>query len=122
MNLILMKNGYPFIINITQLERKKYLDSLQEADLGNYGPFINYIARSAENVLDIYLNALEEPKIITLTEASEITSYSVNYLGLLARKGRIGAFKENNRWHIKEQEIRKYEKEMKKKKLQREGT
>ena len=121
MNAILMKKGYPFIINITQKERKKYLDSLQEADLGNYGPFINYIARSAENVLDIYLNALEEPKIITLTEASEITPYSVNYLGLLARKGRIGAFKENNRWYVKEQEILNYEKEMMYKKHKREG-
>jgi Fic family protein len=121
MNAILMKNGYPFIINITQKERTKYLDSLQEADLGNYKPFINYIARSAENALDIYLNALEEPKIITLTQASKLTSYSVNYLGLLARKGRIGAFKENNRWYIREQEIINYKKEMKHKQLKRES-
>lgn len=112
MNSILMKNGYPFIINITQKEREKYLDSLREADLGNYAPFINFIARSSEKVLDIYLNALEEPKIITLTEASKITPYSVNYLGLLVRKGRIGAYKENNRWYVKEKDILNYANEM----------
>jgi len=113
MNSILMKNGYPFIINITQIDRGKYLDALQEADLGNYSPFINFIARSAEGVLDIYLNSLEEPKIITLSEASKITPYSVNYLGYLARKGRIGAFKENKRWYVKEKDILNYANEMK---------
>ena len=112
MNSILMKNGYPYIINITQKERGKYLDTLREADLGNYTPLINFIARSAEKTLDIYLNALEEPKIINLTEASKITPYSVNYLGLLARKGRIGAFKENNRWYVKEKDIIAYANEM----------
>ena len=112
MNSILMKNGYPYIINITQKERGKYLDTLREADLGNYVPLINFIARSAEKTLDIYLNALEEPKIINLTEASKITPYSVNYLGLLARKGRIGAFKENNRWYVKEKDILSYANEM----------
>jgi Fic family protein len=117
MNLILLKNGYPFIINITQNERRKYLDALKEADLGNLFDFVNFIAKSAEKVLDIYLNSIEEPDILTLNEASKISPYSADYLGLLSRKGRIGSFKENNRWYIRKDELMRYVNQMKEKNI-----
>jgi len=116
LNAILMKEHYPFIINITNRDRAKYLETLQEADLGNLEPFVNFIARSAERVLDIYLNALEEPEILTLKEASLISPYSADYLGLLARKGRIGAFKKGNKWMITKPALLEYVNEMKEKK------
>ena len=116
MNVILMKSGYPFIVNVTKKDRVKYLDSLREADMGNKSHFVNFIARSSERALDLYLNALEEPDFLTLVEASKITPYSADYLGLLVRKGRIGAFKEGNKWYITKDELLKYVNDMNKRK------
>lgn len=116
LNAILMKEGYPFIINITNKDRAKYLTALQEADFGNMGALVNFIALSSERVLDIYLNTLNEPIIFTLNEASERSPYSADYLSLLARRGRIAAFKQGNKWMITEDELKKYVSEMKNKK------
>ncbi len=112
LNVILMKNGYPFLINITNKDRAKYLAALQEADLGNLEAFVNFIARSSERILDVYLNALDEPEILTLKQASEQSPYSVHYLSLLARRGRIAAFKKGNKWRITKDELTKYVSEM----------
>ena len=116
LNAVLMRHGYPFLVNITNRDRVKYLEALREADQGNPEAFVNFIARSAERVLDIYLNAIEEPVVYTLKEAAELSPYSEDYLGLLARRGRIAAFKKGNKWMITKHELDKYLDEMKQKK------
>jgi Fic family protein len=108
MNAILMKNGYPFIAIVPNRDRPKYLKTLMEADLGNISAFVNFIARCVERALDMYLDALEEPEILTLAEASRITPYSQEYLSLLARKGALGAFKQGRNWVISRQELDRY--------------
>jgi Fic family protein len=108
MNAILMKNGYPFIAIVPNRDRPKYLKTLMEADLGNISAFVNFIARCVERALDMYLDALEEPEILTLAEASKITPYSQEYLSLLARKGALGAFKQGRNWVISRQELNRY--------------
>jgi len=108
MNATLMKNGYPFIAIISKNDRPKYLKSLMEADLGNSTPFVNFIARCVEKSLDDYLEALEEPKILTLSEASKMTLYSQEYLSLLARKGALGAHKQGRNWVISKKDLDKY--------------
>jgi Fic family protein len=108
MNGILMRYGYPFIVNITNRERGKYLRSLSEADMGNVSALVNFIARSVERALDIYLHALEEPELLSLAEASELSPYSHEYLSLLARKGIIGAFKKGRNWYITREDLNRY--------------
>ena len=108
MNALLMKDGYPFIAIVPKLDRPKYLKTLTEADLGNTSSFINFIARCVERALDMYLDALEEPEILTLAEASQITPYSQEYLSLIARKGLLGAYKEGRRWVVSGQELDRY--------------
>lgn len=108
MNAVLMKNGYPFIAIIPKIDRAKYLRALGEADLGKVSAFMNFVARCVERSLDTYLNALEEPEILTLTEASELTPYSQEYLSLLARKGAIGAFKRGRNWMITKRDLDRY--------------
>jgi len=108
MNAILMKNGYPFIAIVSNSYRPKYLRTLMEADLGNTSSFVNFIARCVERALDMYLDALEEPELLTLTEASEITPYSQEYLSLLARKGLLGAVKQGRNWVISRRELNRY--------------
>jgi Fic family protein len=108
MNALLMKDGYPFIATVPKLDRPKYLKTLMEADLGNTSSFVNFIARCVERALDMYLDALEEPKILALAEASQITPYSQEYLSLIARKGLLGAYKQGRKWVVSRRELDRY--------------
>lgn len=108
MNAILMKHGYPFIANISYSDRAKYLKTLSDADFGNMSAFVNFVARSVERSIDVYLHALEEPELQSLAEASKLTPYSQEYLSLLARKGTIGAVKIGRNWYIAKEEIDRY--------------
>jgi len=108
MNAILMQYGYPFIVNITSRERERYLRALSEADMGNLSVFVNFIAMSVERALDIYLQAVEEPELLTLAEASELVPYSQEYLSLLARRGALGAFKMGRNWYISCRDLKNY--------------
>jgi Fic family protein len=108
MNALLMKGGYPFIVIVPRLDRPKYLKTLMEADLGNASGFVNFVARCVERALDMYLDALEEPEILTLAEASEIAPYSQEYLSLMARKGLLGAFKQGRNWVVSRRELNRY--------------
>lgn len=108
MNALLMKDGYPFIAIVPKLDRPKYLKTLMEADMGNASSFVNFVARCVERALDMYLDALEEPEILTLAEAGKITPYSQEYLSLMARKGLLGAFKQGRNWVVSRQELDRY--------------
>jgi Fic family protein len=108
MNAVLMRDGYPFIVNVTSRERERYLRTLSEADMDNLSAFVNFIAMSVERALDIYLQAVEEPELLSLAEASELVPYSQEYLSLLARKGALGAFKKGRNWYISRENLEKY--------------
>jgi len=108
MNAILLKTGYPFIAVVPKRDLPKYLKTLMEADLGNASAFVNFVARCVERALDMYLDALEDPEILTLAEASKITPYSQEYLSLLARKGALGAFKQGRNWVITRRDLDRY--------------
>ncbi|NQE53708.1 hypothetical protein C5S29_08950 [ANME-1 cluster archaeon GoMg3.2] len=53
-NLYLMKDGYPPIV-LRKEERGKYYHFLRIADEGNLGPFANFIAKSVDESLTLYL-------------------------------------------------------------------
>lgn len=116
MNGILFSYGYPFIINITVKDRKKYLDNLSEADMGNISAFVNFIARNVEYALDIYLRAVDEPEVLSLAEAAKYSPYTQEYLSLLARKGAIAAFKKGRKWYITKKDLERYVKSIEAKK------
>lgn len=108
MNAILMRFGYPFIVIVSTQDRSRYLKTLMEADLGNASAFVNFAARCVERTIDLYLEAIEEPEILTLAEASKITPYSQEYLSLLARKGVLGAFKQGRNWVVTKTDLDRY--------------
>jgi Fic family protein len=108
MNAMLMKFGYPFIVIVSTQDRSRYLKTLMEADLGNASAFVNFVARCVERTIDMYLEAIEEPEILTLAEASKITPYSQEYLSLLARKGVLGAFKQGRNWVVTKTDLDRY--------------
>jgi len=108
MNLVLLRAGYPFITNITYRDRAQYLKALQEADMGNPKRLVGLVARSVENAIDSYLRIIEEPRILSLAEASRRTNIDADYLGLLARRGILPAFKRGGRWFVSEEELQQY--------------
>lgn len=104
MNLILLQNGYPPAV-ILNLDRKKYYRVLKEADLEHYNSYFNFIGRTVERSLLIYLNALKSGNdkedrygYISLREASKICEYGIEYLSYLARTGRLRAVKMGRNW------------------------
>jgi excisionase family DNA binding protein len=101
---------------ILKADRKKYLESVMKAqNNGDYGQFVNLVAKAVERSLDIYLDALgkSQPDYMSLAEASKISKneYSEEYLSLLARTGKIGAVKLGRNWKITKEELEEYENE-----------
>jgi Fic family protein len=111
MNLILLRHGYP-IAYVRREERGRYYNALERAHFGNQKPFVNFIGRCVEQSLDIYLAAIEtttpDTALIPLPEAAKGTPLSVEYWGLLARKGRIDAVKQGGRWYVRRETLHRY--------------
>jgi Fic family protein len=104
MNLILLQHGYPPAV-ILNVDRKKYYRVLKEADREKYSDFLNFVGRSAERSLLIYLNAIKSKNdtedrygYISLQEASKLCNYGIEYLSYLARTGRLNAIKIRRNW------------------------
>ena len=115
MNLILMRAGYPPTV-ILRTNRQQYYRVLSEADTGKAEPLVNFVGRAVERSLSMYLEActprLSQPAEIDawipLRDAAKRTSYSPEYLSLLARLGRIEAVKRGKVWFTTMQAIQKY--------------
>ena len=112
MNLILMANGFPPAI-ILKVDRKKYYRVLNEANTGNEESFENFIGKSIERTLIIYLNSIqpntsEKQGFINLKEATQYCDYSQEYLSLLARKGKLSAIKLNKEWVTTREALEEY--------------
>ena len=119
MNLILMSNGYPPTV-ILKVDRKKYYRVLNQGNIGDLNPFLNFIGRSIERSLIIYLNSIkpntsEKQGFINLREAAKYCDYSQEYLSLLARKGRLSAVKINKEWVTTREAIEEYIREQEEK-------
>lgn len=109
--LLLMKAGYPpaFVLN---QDRKRYYRCLNSANEGNYAPFMRMMALAAERSLDLYLGALEDryDDYLPLGQLVEepTVPYGAEYLGLLARQGKLAAFKQGKEWYASKAEVLQY--------------
>lgn len=110
MNLLLMKNGYPPAIILRQ-DRKKYMAALRKVNHGDYYSFILLILQAAERSLILYLNALPDQDnympISNLVQEEEVP-YGQEYISLLARRGKIDAYKEGRNWWTSKKALEKY--------------
>lgn len=101
-NIILLKYKFPLVV-ILKNDRKKYYDTLSDADNGNLLPFIKFVTQSIERSLNIYLETIIGNKsnseiYISLTELSKIVNLNSKHLNLLARTGRLSAHKVGRNW------------------------
>lgn len=117
LNLYLMRHGYPPVI-LLRAERAQYIRTIEkcraEKDISS---FANFVARAVERSLSIYFDSLgsSPEEYLTLEEAAKLSKngYSAEYLGLLARTGKIEAVKFRRDWKITKEALAGYEREHK---------
>lgn len=111
MNLILMRCGFPPAI-ILKNDRKKYYEALNQANGGNYQKLTLLMCQALERTLNIYKTAMPD----NYTEYQEISNivqepnfpYGQEYISLLARTGKIDAYKEGRNWLTTREAIEDY--------------
>lgn len=111
MNLLLMRCGFPPAI-ILKNDRKKYYEALNQANNGNYQKLILLMCQALERSLNIYLNAMPDnendyQKIIDIVNEPS-SPYGQEYVSLLARTGKIDAYKEGRNWYTTKEAIEDY--------------
>jgi Fic family protein len=120
-NLLLMKNGFPPAI-ILKNDRKKYYDALNQANNGDYSKLVLLVMQALERSIDIYLSSLnntyDDYQPISNIVEEERIPYGQEYVSLLARQGKIDAFKESRNWLTTKEAVWDYiEKRDRKRKL-----
>ncbi|MCX2495006.1 Fic family protein [Pedobacter sp. PF22-3] len=119
MNLLLMRNGFPPAI-ILKNDRKKYYEALNQANKGNYHKLCLLMLQALERSLNIYINALPGNHYGDYEPISNIVSepdvpYGQEYVSLLARQGKIDAYKEGRDWLTTKAAVQSYIKTRKRK-------
>lgn len=112
MNLLLMQKNYPLVV-VLKNDRKKYYQVLARADKKDFMPFVQFIVQAVERSLDIYLKTLtpvsvKKENFLPLSEISKQTPYSAKYLNLLARQGKLEAYKQARIWLTTKEAIERY--------------
>ncbi len=111
MNLLLLRCGFPPAI-ILKNDRKKYYEALNQANNGNYQKLMLLMCQALERSLNIYLNAMPD-KDTDFQKISNIVSepnspYGQEYVSLLARTGKIDAYKEGRNWYTTKEAVADY--------------
>jgi Fic family protein len=114
LNLQLLRDGYApaFLLKEWKL---RYLEALHAADADEYQPIVNLIGQAVEVGLDFYLDAcaaVPNEQYQPLSDLALSSGYDVNYLGLLARSGKLEARKWNRRWYATAAALARYEQEV----------
>lgn len=109
--LLLMHHGFPPVFLLVQ-DRKRYYAALNAANTGNYTPFARMMLLAAERSLDLYLAVLEDRTddflpLQQLVEEAEVP-YKADYLGLMARRGKLAAYKEGKIWYSSKAAVQDY--------------
>ena len=112
MNLLLKRRGFPPAI-ILKKDRKKYYDALNQANNGNYQKLTLLMCQALERTVNIYLTSIpsdndEDYQSIANIVSEPNTPYSQEYVSLLARQGKIDAYKEGRNWVTTKKAINDY--------------
>jgi Fic family protein len=110
-NLYLMMLGFPPAI-ILKNDRKKYYDALNKANNGDYSKLVLLVLQALERSIDLYLsnlnNTYEDYQPISKIVSEPDVPYGQEYVSLLARQGKIDAFKEGKNWFTSKVALNNY--------------
>ncbi len=107
-NVYLVARAYPPIV-LKKEDRGKYYKSLRAADAGNLSPFANFIAKTVDESLTMYLSISGgTDELLPLKELAPGTPYSQEYLSLRARQGVLDAVKIGKVWYSSKRAIGQY--------------
>jgi len=110
-NLLLMRAGYPPAV-ILSTDRKKYIAALNAANKGNYQKLLLLMYQAVERSLNIYISSIggdyEDYELTSTIASDPEIPYGQEYLSLLARKGRIDAYKEGKSWLTTKAAVQSY--------------
>lgn len=112
MNLLLMRKGFPPAI-ILKNDRKKYYEALNQANKGSYHKLCLLMLQATERSLNMYINSLPGKSYDDYEPISSIVSepsvpYGQEYVSLLARQGKIDAYKEGKNWLTTKEAVEDY--------------
>jgi len=112
MNLLLMRKGFPPAI-ILKNDRKKYYEALNQANKGNYHKLYLLMLQATERSLNIYINAVpghsyDDYEPISFIVSEPDVPYGQEYISLLARQGKIDAYKEGKDWLTTKTAVKDY--------------
>lgn len=109
LNLMLLQEGYPPALILREW-RSRYIQALHAAHFGDYVPLIDLIGLAVEHAFDLYLEACVESTahLLPLQNLAREFSMSVDYLGQLARKGKIEATKRGQYWYSTREAVQRY--------------
>lgn len=106
-----MNAGYPPAIILIN-DRKKYYEALNQANRGNCGKLLLLMMQALERSLNIYLghftNTYEDYQPILDIVSEPDFPYGQEYISLLARRGKIDAFKEGRNWLTSKEAVLSY--------------
>ncbi|HRG36417.1 MAG TPA: hypothetical protein PK355_09030, partial [Chitinophagales bacterium] len=108
---------------ILKNDRKKYYEALNQANKGSYQKLTLLMAQALERSLNIYLHALpntdegDEYKEISMLVEEPNFPYNQEYISLLARQGKIDAYKEGRNWLTTKNAIENYIKNRKRERI-----
>jgi len=110
-NLLTMAQGFPPAVILT-VDRKKYYAALNNGNTGNYNKLVMLVAQAQERSLTLYLASLEDRnsdyQSIQNIVSEPGVPYGQEYVSLLARQGKIEAYKEGRVWFTKREAIEAY--------------
>ncbi len=112
MNLLLIAKGWPPAI-ILKNDRAKYYSALNEANKGNYQKLALLMMQALERSLNIYINAMpghgyDDYDLISNLVKEDDMPYAQEYISLLARQGKIDAYKEGRNWLTNKRAVQDY--------------
>ncbi|HJT57204.1 MAG TPA: Fic family protein [Ktedonobacteraceae bacterium] len=109
LNLMLMQDGYPPALVLREW-RPRYIQALQQAYAGEYTPLVNLVGQAVEQSLDLYLEACVESTahLLPLNELAPLFNTTVDYLGQLARSGKLEARKQGQHWYASKEAVQQY--------------
>jgi Fic family protein len=109
MNLMLMRYGYPPAL-LLRSWRTRYIEALQAGHRGDYSDLINLVGLAVEQSMDRYLEAhqIATVQLQPLKELAQLFDLDNNYLGQLARLGKIEATRKGSFWYSSQKAVETY--------------